>query len=497
MASPIWLIILPLITAFGLGIVKIFSKKLLKPFLALSATIHLILVIDVVIRAFEEPMIYSLGGWDRLFAINLVIDPLAAIMALLISVISYLVVIYSLSFIKEDKSKYRVPKYFLLLFLLIAGMLGMVLTGDLFNLYVFFEIAAITSYALVLIYKRDGSLEGTFKYLLAGTLSGVFILVAILLVYLSTGTLNMARIAVKFAEVPGQLKSIILILFLTGFGIKFALVPLHTWMPDVYPEAPAPYNAISSGVGIKASLYAFIRVIYVLFGFDFIANTELTSLLVVWGVITFMVAHLMAYQQKNLKRLFAFSSIAQVGYIIIAVSLATDKGLIAGGFHIVNHALMKGAIFLALGIFIYYFKAETIEDIKGLGRSLPLTSFTFTLAALAMIGLPPFNGFLSKWLIIEAALESGYTVAAFFIPVGSLLSLVYYLRVLQSLYSSGEPKPRVDFKRPRLSLELPAVILGFSCLLLGIFPRLPLDMLGQISHYLLDSSNYINLLLGG
>ncbi|MCK8825926.1 complex I subunit 5 family protein [Fuchsiella alkaliacetigena] len=490
MAVSIWLIILPMFTAFALGIVKFFSKKLVKPVLMISSTIHLFLVVRVTLRALEEPIIYSLGSWDRFFAINLVIDPLAAVLILLITVISYLMIIYSLDFIKEDY-----PKYYLLLLLLIAGMIGMVAAGDLFNLYVFFEIVSLTSYVLVAFKKTDIAIEASFKYLILGTISGFFVLLGIIFIYQATGTLNLAQIAVRMPDVSLGFQIITLTTLIFGFGIKFALVPLHTWLPDAHPAAPAPISALLSGIVIKTSLYALLRVIYVLFGLNFMMNTNLISIMVIWGVFTFLLAHLMAYQQSNLKRLLAFSSIAQIGYITMAIALATEKGIIAGSFHIVSHALMKGALFLAAGVFIYSFKAYTIDDIKGLGFSLPLTSFGFTLAALAIIGLPPFNGFISKWLIIEATLEAGYLGAAFSLIVGSLLSLAYYLKVIRSLYSNGDSLKLK--KKPNWKLEFSVLVLGLSCLLFGLLPQLPLALLEEVPAFLLDSADYINLLLGG
>ncbi len=222
----------------------------------------------------------------------------------------------------------------------------------------------------------------------------------------------------------------------------------------------------------------------------------LTDLLVYWGVLTFLIAHTTAFKQKSIIRMLAYSSIAQMGYIIIAMALTTDQGLIAGSYHFINHALMKGALFFAAGIFITSSGQTKISSYKGLGYFRPYISVAFVTAALAIVGLPPFNGFISKWLIIEAALEAEYTLAAFFIPVGSLLSLTYYLRIFKVLYSDGDQINAPASKLP-WNLQLPAFLLSGLCLLLGLFPAVILRFLDNISLFLIENINYIDTLLGG
>ncbi|WP_408955639.1 complex I subunit 5 family protein [Natroniella sp. ANB-PHB2] len=485
MDTAVLLIVLPLLTAFSLGIIKMFSKKMVKVITVISATVHLALIMSVVREAMQRPIVYHLGNWDNLLGISLVIDSFSAMMALLIGVLAYAVIIYSLVYID-----FHELKYYVLSFLLIAGVMGMSLTADLFNLYVFFEIVSITSYALVAIKEEEASFEGAFKYLVMGMVSGTFVLLAIILTYQVTGALNFAQVAANFGDAPMLVRQTIFVFFLIGFGTKFCLVPLHAWLPDVYCGAPASFNALSSGIVIKASLYAFIRIAYLLFGM----TAGIGQVLIYWGVATFLVAHILAYQQENLKRLLGYSSIAQIGYILLAIGLGTESGIIAGSYHIFNDGLMKATLFLGVGIFSYTVGASKIDDLRGLGFSMPKVSFAFVIATLAIIGLPPFNGFISKWLILQAAWETEYIVAAFFIPVGSLLSLAYYLKLIKALYSKAdrelEVKP-IDWK-----LRVPTYVLAASCLVMGIIPGLSLVLLENIPKFLLDSSNYINLLLG-
>ncbi|MRH43579.1 proton-conducting membrane transporter [Aquibacillus halophilus] len=488
MEAAVWVIILPLLTAFFLGISKLYFKKILFPLVTGSAIIYLYLLISVSTNSYP-PKVYSVGGWG-LLGINLMVDPFAAMFLLIIAILFLPVILFSLKYIKIDKHD-----YFILTYLMIGGIAGMVLTADLFNLYVFLEVTSLSSCALVAIKKTDKAIEGAFKYLIMSTLGSFFILLATILTYHLAGTLNMAEIALEFKELPFKLKSILMALFVFGYALKIGLIPLHAWLPDAYEDSPIPYNVLSSGLVMKAAVYALIRVLYIIFGIDFLSESGMLAIGVFWGVITFIIAHLLAFQQTNLNRLLAYSSIAQIAYITIGLFVGTDGGLIGGSFHILNHAIMKGTLFLVIGIFYYSLSAINIKDIKGLGYQFPIISFTFVVASLSIVGLPPFNGFITKWLIIEAALEAGFGYAAFFILVGTFLSLTYYLKVIVTLYTKTEKK--IVIKDPGLSLRLPTIFLGSLCIVFGIVPSLPLSLINKIPQFLLDHSEYIRILLGG
>ena len=483
----VYLIIFPLLIAFIIGIMNCFTKKYLKPVILTGTFIHLILIIMVIIQARQQPLIYSPG--DRgLLGIQLMVDHLAAMMLAVIGLLVPLVIIYSLIYVTEN-----ISKFYTLIFIMTAGVTGMVITADLFNLFVFLEITSISSYALAAIPKKDSSIEGAFKYMILGTLSGIFILLAIILIYATTGYLNMAQIARTFSEIPLTIRHAIITFFVFGFTLKFALIPLHTWLPDIYSGAAVPYNVLSSGMVIKASIIALIRILYTFIGSNHLAEMGITIIMIYWGVVTFLIAHTTAFQQTDIKRMLAYSSIAQMGYVTIGLFLGTKAGLIGGGYHLINHAIMKGALFFTAGIFIIYTGSSRLKDYRGLGYKLPLISIIFVIAAFAIIGLPPFNGFISKWLIIEAALEADHVAAAFFIPVGSLLSLTYYLKIIRNLYSPLDNEQQAVTLSWKL--KMPTIILGGLCILLGLFPALPLRLLNNISHYLLENSNYVNLFI--
>lgn len=488
MESAVWIILLPLLTAFFLGIFKLYSDKLFYSLVIVSMVIYLYLLI-LVINDSYPPKVYSIGDWG-LLGINLMVDSFSAMFLLIIAILFITVIIFSLNYIKVNKHKFIILTY-----VMIAGIAGMVLTADLFNLYVFLEVSSMSSYALTAIKKTDKSIESSFKYLIMSTFGSFFILLATILTYYLTGTLNMAEISLEFKSVPFMIKSTIMFFFIFGYGIKIGLVPLHAWMPDSYEASPIPYNVLSSGLVMKSAIYALIRLLYVIFGVEFLTESGILNIGVFWGVLTFIIAHTLAYQQSNLNRLLGYSSIAQIGYITIGLFLGNEKGLIGGSFHILNHGIMKGTLFLVLGIFYYSLKADEIEDIQGLGYKFPVLSFTFVVAALAIVGLPPFNGFVSKWLIIEAAIEAGFFYAAFFILVGTFLSLTYYLKVIIKLYTKTEKKTLIE--KPDLSLKLPTFFLGSLCILFGIVPSLPLSLINNIPKFLLNNSEYIRILLGG
>ncbi|WP_456272628.1 complex I subunit 5 family protein [Bacillus sp. AK031] len=488
MEAAVWVIILPLVTAFFLGISKLYFVKTLTPVVTGSAIIYLYLLI-LVINSSDPPQVYSIGGWG-LLGINLMVDPFSAMFLLIIALLFLPVIIFSLKFIKTHKHI-----YFIFTYIMIAGIAGMVLTADLFNLYVFLEVSSLCSIALTVLKNTNKGLEGAFKYLIMSTLGSFFILLATILTYYVTGTLNMAEISLIFEDIPFKIKSALMAFFAFGYAIKIGLIPLHAWIPDAYEDSPIPYNVLSSGLVMKSAVYALIKVLYIIFGIDFLNESGILHIGVLWGVMTFLTAHLLAYQQSNLIRLLAYSSIAQIAYITIGLFVGSEKGLIGGNFHILNHAIMKGTLFFVAAIFNSSLSAVDIEDVKGLGYRFPLLSFIFVIASLAIVGLPPFNGFISKWLIIEAALESGFVYAAFFILVGTFLSLTYYLKVIVTLYTKNEKEILIE--APGLSLRLPAVFLGSLCILFGVVPSLPLGLINKIPEFLLDNENYIRILLGG
>ncbi len=492
MHLPVWLIIIPLFMVFSLGIFAYINKKIVKPLVITGGFLQTVLIFFFILRRGEEvPLTYSLGSWRGDIAINLAIDSFSLVMFVLMALMVMLSLIYSLTEIREGS-----VKFYLLINVLFVGITGMVMTADLFNLYVFFEITSISSYALVAFNDRDISLEAAFKYLMIGTVSAVFLLMAVVLTYQATGTLNMALIPEGMEEVPVLTRQLLFAFYMIGLGVKFAIVPLHTWLPDAYMSVPITYNVLSSGLVVKASFFVLVRILYVLFGVEFLADNMLASVLLIWGIISMLFGHAAAFQQDNLKRLLGYSTIAQMGYVIIAFSLGTAAGIVAGSFHMINHGIMKGAVFFAAGSLRRETDSYELKEMHGLADIKPYTSLIFVLILLSMVGIPPFNGFVSKWLILEASVEAGNLIAAFLVIAGSFLSLGYYLSIILNIYTGYEGSSE-NTSEVRLNEALPTGILAVLCLVLGFVPTSLLAVIGDAPVFILERHNFISLILGG
>jgi proton-translocating NADH-quinone oxidoreductase chain N len=484
------LIVYPLFAAFSLPLVNHYLSKFYKLFITLSGMIICLLSFSLLGKVLEEPLVYSLGSWEVTKGINLVADPLAGVFVVLLAVIGLLINLYSLDYIDRDQSK-----YYSLFFLLLAGLNGMILTGDLFNLYVFLEIVSLVSYALVAFKRTKEAYEASFKYLILGTLGSFFILLAIIIVYQQTGSLNLAELIVNAQSMSKLLRTTTLFLLLIGLGSKFALVPLHTWLADAHPAAPASISALLSGVVIKVYLYAWLRTSLLLFGPLEMINMNFNLIIIYLGVFTLFVGHLLAAQQQSLKRLLAYSSISQIGYIMIGIGLFNQAGIVGGLFHIINHAVAKASLFLAAGIFSKKIKATTISDLKGVSYQTPLLALMFSISALTIVGLPPFNIFVSKWMITKSAIEAGFLVPGISILIGSVLALSYYLKVIQALYTKKDIN--YDSLVINWKLKLPITTLTLVCLLIGIMPNFILRGLNQAVVYLLNVNDYYQIFFTG
>ena len=364
--------------------------------------------------------IYHLGAWPTPIGIDLRLDPLTSLMLIAVNVIALAACLYSVDYMRRYTDKYR---YFSLFLLLVAGMNGVVLAGDLFNLYVFMEVAAVASYSLVAFGCEHEDLEASFKYAVMGTLASGLILIGVALVYSVTGTLNMAHIASRVVEGGmGAPLRFAVGLFLCGFGLKAALVPFHAWLPDAHPAAPAPVSAMLSGVLIKAiGIYVLARLVYNVFG---VSEDVLTALR--WlGAISMVTGGLLAAGQWDIKRLFAYSSISQVGYIVLGLGLGTPLGVVGALYHLVNHALFKSLLFLNAGTVEYCTGSRNLKQLGGLSRVMPVTGTTSLVASLSIAGIPPLNGFWSKLIIVVACVQADAYGFAVLAVATSVVTLAY------------------------------------------------------------------------
>jgi len=407
--------------------------------------------------------IYNLGGWPTPVGIDMRIDALAVLLLLIVSIVGLAISLYAVDYMRRFSAR----SYFYSLFLLmVCGMNGVILAGDLFNLYVFLEVAAIASYSLVAFGCAHEELEASFKYIVLGTLTSALILTGIALVYGITGTLNLGHIAERIAETGMEAPLLLAFgLFIVGFGFKSALVPFHAWLPDAHPSAPAPVSAMLSGVLIKAiGIYVLARLAFNVFGINDIALNMLRWL----GLLSMVVGGFMAVGQKDIKRLFAFSSISQVGFMILGLGLGTPLGIIGGLYHLLNHSMFKSLLFLNAGSVEYATGIRNMNQLGGLNSKLPVTGATSLIGSMSIAGLPPFNGFWSKLIIVLACIESGYFGLATVTVLISIVTLAYQLKVQRLAFFASLPETLKDLRREPPLMALAMILLAIGCIALSL-----------------------------
>lgn len=498
--APILAIVLPLLGAFLTPLINILAKrynlKNAREIFVLAVLIGiLLLVLDMTATVWSgEVIIYKLAGRIPPWGINLAIDGLNILAALIVAGISSLVAIYSFIFMRSD----GLGKYYTLFLLLTAGMMGVALTGDIFNLYVFFEIMSIASYALVSFYRSGKSIEASMKYIIMGTVGTSFILLGIALLYGFTGTLNIADLAGRLAMINANTAGTPLIvmgalgLFITGFGIKIGMIPLHAWLPDAYQSAPSSVSSILAGGTAVIGVYALVRVSYLLFG-----ALSIGTLFVGLGLVSMIVGALMALVQKDLKRLLAYSGISQMGYILLGVGMGTALGIQGGLFHMMNNAIYKALLFLCAGAIIYRVGTSNLNKLGGLGTKMPVTTITFIIGALAISGVPPFNGFASKWTIYVAGFDAGHPLYTIIAVTISALTLAYFLKAINSIFLGQGPKELENIKEVPTIMLFPMVMLAVLCITFGILPHLGIDIVTPAQTALTSRLDYIQAVLGG
>jgi len=438
-------------------------------------------------------IVYKVGGWIPPIGICMVLDSLTSFMLVTINLVAFLATIYSISYMEKYTAKW---KFYTLFLLMLAGMDGVIVTGDMFNLFVFLEIGAISSYALVAFGVEHEELEASFKYTVMGSIASSFILLGIALLYSYTSSLNMADISRTLAQRGnGQIVFFVSVLFLMGFGLKAALVPFHAWLPDAHPSAPAPISAMLSGVLIKAlGVYALARIFFNVLGMT--ATTS--SILMVLGTASMIIGGLLALGQEDIKRLFAYSSISQIGYVVFGIGMGTTFGILAGLFHLFNHATFKSLLFLNSGSIEYATGTRDLRKMGGLTSKMPVTGYSSLVGSLSISGVPPLNGFWSKLLIILAAIQAKHFIFASIAVLVSILTLVYYLKV-QRLAFFGELKDSLrGIKEVPLTMKLSMIVLSIICIFGGLLliPGIQKNFLNLATEVLANGTNYAQTIFG-
>jgi len=489
MVNPVLLIAVPLGLAFAIPLFALFWKDAAKYIPPVALAFNLVVSLLLLPKVFENPVIVSIGGWQPPFCINLVAGPVGVLFSAIIALVGLLVSIYALDYIKEGPTE----KYHMLYLLLLTGATGVVLTGDIFNLFVFFEILCISSYALVAYLRDKSGIESAVKYLIQGAVGSSLLLIGIGLLYGQFGTLNMADIAEKITSASPISLFVPMVLLITGLGVEAAIFPLNAWLPDAHSSAPSSISAILSGIAIEVGLYAVARVIFTIFG-----ASSIFLFLALLGILTLLVGEMCAFSQSNIKRMLAYSSIGQIGLILFALAIATSYGVTGGLFQLISHTLAKALLFLAAGYMIYHVGSLDISALEGIGKKMPLTCLAFTVGAFSLVGLPPFIGFPSKFLIVRAALatnEMYFCVLIGLALLGTVIEGAYFFRVVQVLYFKGE-KPNPEIKDAPITALIPMFIIVTLIIIIGIYPKLVTDVLNSAATELLSRTEYIKAVLG-
>ncbi|ACS33211.1 proton-conducting transporter transmembrane domain-containing protein [Thermococcus gammatolerans] len=457
------LIAVPLISAFFVPLIKGFGKRTVKYYLMLVTLVQTAIAGAVFVNVYRtgEPMIVMAGGWKPPVGINLYVGPFAALFVLIVAIMSFFMAVFSLKAVETEP----IDKYAMLFLLLMLGSTGMIATGDIFNLFVFMEITSITAYALTAYNKTGEAAEASLKYMVLGGIGSSFFLIGVALIYGATGTLNMAHIAQLAGGINPTVAQIGLALLIFGLAVEAELFPLNAWAPDAYQAAPHPITAMFSAFVVKAGLYAAARLLYIMQNAS--GWGSVLKMVVIMAALTVFVAEFSALRQRDVKRMIAYSSISQVGMIAFALALGTQAGVEAGVFHMINHAIVKALLFLAVGYVGITLGGTGIEKFSGLGRRMPLTAFVITVGSLAAVGIPLFNIFWSKIRILIAGVEAGYTWGVALILGASVVEAVYYIRLIHTMWF-GEGEGRI---RENLAIGTIALFLVLLILFIGLYPN--------------------------
>ncbi len=425
----------------------------------------------LLVRALREgPISYWIGNWAPPWGIEYRIDAANAFVLLLVSVIGALVMPYARASVEREIPAERRPWFYALFLLCLAGLLGMAATGDVFNVFVFLEIASISSYALIALGKDRRALFAAYQYLVIGTVGATFFVIGIGFLYLMTGTLNMADLANRLPQVENQRPIFVGLAFIAvGLCLKLALFPLHHWLPNAYAHAPSVVTAFLAATATKVAIYLLLRFIFTVFGAALpLGGLALPAIWIALSVAAILFASITAAKQDNVKRMLAYSSVAQIGYITLGIGIGSETALTGAIVHLFNHGLMKGALFLLVGGIAYHAGAVSIERIAGAARHMPVTFAGFVVAGLSMVGVPGTVGFVSKWFLVAAAFEMGWWWLGLFVVASSVLALIYMGRVVEAAYFRRGPNDAEPLREMPLSMLVPSWVLVAACVYFGI-----------------------------
>ncbi len=504
------MVIIPLFSAFLIMVIGRLMRNLPRYFTSSILLLLLVTSYYAWLHTGSEVTVYKVGGWQAVnkipIGIYMILDGFSVIMLCVISTIGFLSAVYSISYMKRYTGE---NYYYALLCLLVAGMNGVVLSGDLFNIFVFLEISVIASYALVAFGVEKNELEASFKYQVLGGIASFLILFGIGLIYWKTKTLNLADIREAFKTgYDKTFYTFVQLLILSGFGLKAAIMPFHAWLPDAHSSAPSPISAMLSGVFIKAvGIYVIIRLFFTMF----VIEEQFAILITALGTLSMVIGVFLAIGQWDIKRLLAYHSISQMGYVIMSAGagmILLSRGVkpevallaITGGlYHLINHAAFKGLLFLNAGAIEYRLGTRNLQEMGGLSTKMPITSATSFVASMSISGIPPFNGFFSKLIIVIACIRGGFYLLAILAIVVSIITLASFLKLQRyAFYNKVTENENRNIKEVPGPMVFSMITLGILCFLMSLLaiPSIRETFLKPAVDILMEGSTYMSKIIG-
>lgn len=429
------------------------------------------MAIQLLLQVLETGAVsYELGGWSPPWGIEIRVDVLNAFIAFTVTLIGAVVTPFAGPSAAREINNRKIPLFYSLFLLVYTGLLGITVTGDIFNMFVFLEISSLATYSLIALGKDRRALTAAYQYLIMGTIGATFFLIGVGFLYSLTGTLNIADLAARLPDVSDTRTAYTAFAFLVaGVGLKLALYPVHLWLPNSYTYAPSVVSAFLAATATKVAVYVLLRVLFTVFGTDYSFNyMPLAPILMGLSIVGIIATSLSALMQIDAKRLLAFSSVAQIGYMVVGLAFVTTAGLTAAITHIFNHALMKGALFLALGAVAHRIGSTRIRDMEGIGKAMPWTMSAFAIGGLSLIGVPLTAGFISKWYLILAALEKGWWWLAVVVLITSLVAVMYIWKVVEAAWFRDLPEQNANVNEAPLSLLVPVWMLTAANIWFGL-----------------------------
>ena len=479
-----------LICSFVMPVLDRWKKNLVIPVALGSMVLSFVFSIHLAVRVSVEGAFgYAMGGWVAPWGIEFVVDHFSVFMLLTLTGVGLLILVYATQDLVHELKEDVLGWYYTLYLLLMASMVGLALTNDLFNLFVFVEICAIASCAIISIKENRECIEASLKYLILSAVGSGGMLLGIAMIYMVTGHLNFTHVTEALPQAfelyPRNIM-VAMALFAAGIGVKAALFPLHVWLPDAHSSAPSPSSAILSGLVIKVYAAVFIKLFLKMFPWEAYEAIPLMTIVLIMSSVGIVMGSMFAIVQEDIKKMLAYSSVAQIGYVFLGIALLSQNGTLGGILHIFNHALMKSMLFMAAGAIIYCTGVRRISDLKGIGTKMPMVMSVFSIGAFSMVGIPMTNGFISKWYLAIGALDVDKPLYVAVILLSSLLNGVYYLPIVVNAFF-GEHKGNFQMSRKLpLQMAIPLIILASAIIITGIFPRLMLDLADKAVLFLLN-----------